>query len=51
MTSQDLQGYKSSVNDNALNFTMGNYTFYTPNAPFGGPVLAMILKILNGECI
>ncbi|XP_055062491.2 glutathione hydrolase 1 proenzyme [Misgurnus anguillicaudatus] len=48
ITSEDLQGYKARLNEYALNFTVRNYTFHVPTAPFGGPVLAMILKIVNG---
>lgn len=49
ITSEDLRDYEPRVHEYALNFTMGKYTFHVPNAPFGGPVLAMILKILHGE--
>nr|XP_055048133.1 glutathione hydrolase 1 proenzyme-like [Misgurnus anguillicaudatus] len=48
ITSEDLQGYESSMHEYALNFTVRNYTFHVPNAPFSGPVLAMMIKILNG---
>ncbi|XP_056624599.1 glutathione hydrolase 1 proenzyme-like isoform X1 [Triplophysa dalaica] len=48
ITSEDLRDYEPRVHEYALNFTMRNYTFHVPSAPFSGPVLAMILKILDG---
>ncbi|XP_056624642.1 glutathione hydrolase 1 proenzyme-like isoform X2 [Triplophysa dalaica] len=48
ITSEDLRDYEPRVHEYPLNFTMGNYIFHVPSAPFGGPVLAMILKILDG---
>ncbi|KAI7810440.1 glutathione hydrolase 1 proenzyme-like [Triplophysa rosa] len=48
ITSEDLRDYEPRVHEYAFNFTMRNYTFHVPNAPFSGPVLAMILKILDG---
>ncbi|XP_043119089.1 glutathione hydrolase 1 proenzyme-like [Puntigrus tetrazona] len=46
---EDLMNYKAELNEYALNFTVGNYTFHVPDAPFGGPVLALILNILKGK--
>ncbi|XP_073702530.1 glutathione hydrolase 1 proenzyme-like [Garra rufa] len=48
ITREDLMNYKAEQNEYALNFTAGNYTFYVPDAPFGGPVLALIFNILKG---
>ncbi|KAK2909488.1 hypothetical protein Q8A67_005325 [Cirrhinus molitorella] len=48
ITPDDLKGYTPALNEYALNFTVDNYIFYAPNAPFGGPVLALILNILKG---
>ncbi|XDV16800.1 hypothetical protein PO909_016338 [Leuciscus waleckii] len=48
ITREDLLNYKSVLNEYALNFTVGKYTFHAPTAPFGGPVLALILNILKG---
>ncbi|KAG1955837.1 glutathione hydrolase 1 proenzyme-like [Pimephales promelas] len=45
---EDLINYKAVLNEHALNFTLRNYTFHAPTAPFGGPVLALILNILEG---
>ncbi|KAL1277072.1 hypothetical protein QQF64_023745 [Cirrhinus molitorella] len=48
ITREDLMNYTAVSNDYALKFTLGNYTFYVPDAPFGGPVLALMLNILEG---
>ncbi|XDV16848.1 hypothetical protein PO909_016373 [Leuciscus waleckii] len=48
ITRKDLLDYKPVLNEYALNFTVENYTFLAPDAPFGGPVLALILNILKG---
>ncbi|RXN27976.1 gamma-glutamyltranspeptidase 1-like protein [Labeo rohita] len=48
ITHEDLWGYKPVLNEYALNFTVGKYIFHAPDAPFGGPVLALILNILKG---
>ncbi|RXN31309.1 gamma-glutamyltranspeptidase 1-like protein [Labeo rohita] len=49
ITREDLRGYKPVLNEHALNFTVGKYIFHAPDAPFGGPVLALILNILKGS--
>ncbi|XP_058644255.1 glutathione hydrolase 1 proenzyme-like isoform X1 [Onychostoma macrolepis] len=48
ITREDLINYPAKRNEYALNFTVGKYIFHAPNAPFGGPVLALILNILKG---
>ncbi|XP_077053899.1 glutathione hydrolase 1 proenzyme-like [Siphateles boraxobius] len=48
ITREDLLNYKADLKEYALNFTVGKYIFYAPDAPFGGPVLALILNILKG---
>ncbi|KAL0153478.1 hypothetical protein M9458_051223 [Cirrhinus mrigala] len=48
ITSEDLKNYQPLLNEDAFNFTVGKYIFHTPNAPFGGPVLALILNVLKG---
>ncbi|KAK7124704.1 hypothetical protein R3I94_018928 [Phoxinus phoxinus] len=48
ITSEDLNNYQPVFNEYALNFTVGKYIFHGPNAPFAGPVLALILNILKG---
>ncbi|XP_039503250.1 glutathione hydrolase 1 proenzyme-like isoform X2 [Pimephales promelas] len=47
ITLNDLKNYEVK-NESALNFTVGNYIFHAPDAPFGGPVLALIFNILEG---
>lgn len=42
--------YTAVPNEYALNFTVGKYIFHVPDAPFGGPVLALMLNILKGQC-
>ncbi|XP_073698631.1 glutathione hydrolase 1 proenzyme-like [Garra rufa] len=48
ITREDLKSYKPVLNEYAVNFTVGNYIFLAPDAPFGGPVLALIFNILKG---
>lgn len=48
ITFEDLKNYQPVLNEYALNFTVGNYIFHAPDAPFGGPVLTLILNILKG---
>lgn len=48
ITREDLKDYEPVFKEHALNFTVGKYIFHAPDAPFGGPVLALILKILKG---
>ncbi|XP_043573232.1 glutathione hydrolase 1 proenzyme-like isoform X1 [Chiloscyllium plagiosum] len=43
----DLKQYKANK-EMPLNVTVDGYTLYVPGAPSGGPVLALILKILEG---
>ncbi|XP_073764392.1 glutathione hydrolase 1 proenzyme [Danio rerio] len=49
ITREDLKRYKPDLQKYALNFTVGKYIFFAPTAPFGGPVLALIMKILLGN--
>ncbi|XP_056313956.1 glutathione hydrolase 1 proenzyme-like [Danio aesculapii] len=51
ITHKDLEDYEAELTEYALNFTVGKYTFYAPTAPFGGPVLALIMKLLGNECV
>uniref|UniRef100_A0A672K543 Gamma-glutamyltranspeptidase 1-like n=1 Tax=Sinocyclocheilus grahami TaxID=75366 RepID=A0A672K543_SINGR len=48
ITREDLMNYTAEWQEYALNFTVGKYIFHAPDAPFGGPVLALILNILKG---
>ncbi|TRY54471.1 hypothetical protein DNTS_009187 [Danionella cerebrum] len=47
ITAEDLKNYKAEWMAYATNFTIGDYIFLAPNAPFGGPVLTRIFKILQ----
>ncbi|XP_056310826.1 LOW QUALITY PROTEIN: glutathione hydrolase 1 proenzyme-like [Danio aesculapii] len=49
ITREDLKNYTAVLTEDVSNFTVGNYTFYAPTAPFGGPVLTLIMKILLGN--
>ena len=48
VTMDDLQEY-NVVKDKPVSVSLGNLTLYTLTAPSGGPVLALILKILSGK--
>ncbi|KAK7895402.1 hypothetical protein WMY93_020727 [Mugilogobius chulae] len=47
ITTQDLQDYEA-VLEEPLELSVGEYTMAVPNAPASGPVLSLILNILNG---
>lgn len=48
LTLEDLKGYKVRYSE-ALSSRLGNYTFNTAPAPFGGPIVLHILRILDGN--
>ena len=50
LTLDDLKNYKVRNNE-VLKGRIGNYTLNTVSAPFGGPILLHILKILQGNFV
>ncbi|KAM9475171.1 glutathione hydrolase 1 proenzyme-like [Clarias gariepinus] len=48
ITLEDLSGYTPELNEDTIKINVGEYTMHFPNAPSSGPVLALILNILDG---
>lgn len=48
LTLDDLKRYSVRTSD-VLKCSIGNYTFNTASAPFGGPIVLHILNILRGK--
>ena len=47
MTMEDLERYKV-IKDDPITASLGDLTLHTLTAPSGGPVMALVLKILKG---
>ncbi|KAM9392088.1 gamma-glutamyltransferase 1a [Pholidichthys leucotaenia] len=48
ITLDDLQEYQPVLSENPLKLKVGEYTVHVPDAPSSGPVLALILNIVDG---
>lgn len=49
ITLEDLRSYLPELTENALQINIGEYKLHVPDAPSSGPVLGLILNILDGK--